>query len=486
MLPTSKLDPGYAALYRAVATADAALTGRNPVTGAVVRSGYDGLDSALATAAQSAHKGSTKLSTTVGQSGSLVAGLRRLATGAGSLRAGLLSAQAGAQQLEGGMTRLSGGTYSLHSGADALSVGAGQLAGGLGRLHGGSGQLSTGLANGASRAGSFASDISQSRGQVGAFSSRAAGLARSLGSPRLLAPILASGYTTIAAINSAGPAARAAAGFVINITRGGNAANLVVVSGQDPAGLVGRELSARLHQQASRFARETNTSVAIGGPAAELQDYQRALGNRIWILILGLVLVAYVLLVPVLRSIVLPAIVVLLNVMSVIAAFGVLTLGFVGHSPPLGGPGWIDGISAIGIFTVAFALSIDYSVFLLSRVRERFESTGDATEAISFGLQRTAGIITGAALIMTGVFLAFAVSGVITLRENGVGLTVAVLLDATAIRLILLPACLRLAGPRVWYYPRLLSSLFGPTQPPGASPLAHVAGQRAVPPIEAH
>lgn len=104
-----------------------------------------------------------------------------------------------------------------------------------------------------------------------------------------------------------------------------------------------------------------------------------------------------------------------------------------------------------------FVLSIDYEVFLLTRMREQWIAEGDAENAIRHGLRHTAGIITGSAAIMTAVFLAFAAADVIPLRQFGVGLTIAVLLDATIVRLVLLPAIMRIAGPRIWWIPDWLA-----------------------------
>jgi RND superfamily putative drug exporter len=153
------------------------------------------------------------------------------------------------------------------------------------------------------------------------------------------------------------------------------------------------------------------------------------------------------------RSIWLPLIAVALNLVTVGAAFGVLSLLVELPSRPLGDAGFIDAISAVAIFTVTFGLSIDYQVFLLSRMREGWLETNDTAKAIDYGVSRTAGVIVGAALIMTGVFLAFAASDVANLRQMGVGLAVAVMLDATVIRLLLLPAAMRALGDWNWWLP---------------------------------
>jgi RND superfamily putative drug exporter len=106
------------------------------------------------------------------------------------------------------------------------------------------------------------------------------------------------------------------------------------------------------------------------------------------------------------------------------------------------------------IFGVIFGLSIDYAVFLLMRMRESYDQDGDHKKAISFGLEKTARVITGAALIMMAVFVVFAGAPIATVSQLGIGLTVAVLLDATVVRIVLLPALMLLLGDRVWWLPK--------------------------------
>ena len=131
------------------------------------------------------------------------------------------------------------------------------------------------------------------------------------------------------------------------------------------------------------------------------------------------------------------------------AAFGALVLLFQG-SAPLGGPGWLDAIGAIGVFSVVFALSIDYEMFLLARMREAYDATHSVEAAIEDSLRSTAPVVVGAALVMAAVFAVFASGDMVSIRQLGIGLTIAIVLDATVIRLILLPACIRLVGHRAF------------------------------------
>ncbi len=126
---------------------------------------------------------------------------------------------------------------------------------------------------------------------------------------------------------------------------------------------------------------------------------------------------------------------------------------------PLGGHTYVDAIGAAGIFGIVFGLSIDYAVFLLMRMREHYENGASNKEAIEFGLQRTARVITGAAAIMVAVFVAFAGADIATVSQLGIGLTVAVVLDATVVRIVLLPALMLLLGDRVWWLPRPLQRI---------------------------
>ena len=149
-----------------------------------------------------------------------------------------------------------------------------------------------------------------------------------------------------------------------------------------------------------------------------------------------------------------------LNLLSVAAAIGVVTLACkIPAGYPLGGHPYIDTVGAAAIFGVTFGLSIDYAVFLLARMRENYRRSGDNAAAIRFGLDKTAGVITGAAAIMAAVFASFAIAPVATVSQMGLGLTVAILLDATVVRIVLLPALMLLIGERVWRTPAWLERL---------------------------
>jgi RND superfamily putative drug exporter len=311
------------------------------------------------------------------------------------------------------------------------------------------------------------------------FEARTAKAGKQLGQTQKLGKVLGSGYATLAAVDTSGASARSAASQAVNLDNGGTAARILVVE-HGASDRAGDPLRKRIDAEAAALGRRTNTEVGVGGPAPDLQDFDTAVSNRFPLMVALLCLVTFLVLIPLLRSLLLPLIAVALNVLTVTAALGVMTLCFTG-SAPLGGPGFIDDIMRTSIFAVVFALSIDYEVFLLARMREGYLRSGDTEEAIEYGLRRTAGVVTGAALIMTGVFVAFALSPITSMRELGLGLTVAVLLDATVVRLVLLPAAMRLVGERIWWMPAWMHGMFGeerrmPTLEPELARVRRLAG----------
>ena len=161
-----------------------------------------------------------------------------------------------------------------------------------------------------------------------------------------------------------------------------------------------------------------------------------------------------------LRSVVLPLKAVLMNVLSVAAAYGVLVIvfqwgwfdGFLGFESL----GYVQAITPALLLAVVFGLSMDYEVFMLSRIKERYQATGDNRQAVAQGLAASAKTISSAALIMVAVFAIFAGTGVPQIKEIGVGLAVAIALDATIVRLVLVPTTMELMGDGNWWLPRWL------------------------------
>ncbi len=181
-------------------------------------------------------------------------------------------------------------------------------------------------------------------------------------------------------------------------------------------------------------------------------------------IVIGIVLaLSFVLLLFVFRSILVPVKAILMNLLSVGAAYGLLVIVFQkGFGADLFGFTQVQFVEAwvpLFLFTILFGLSMDYEVFLLSRIRERFDQTGKNDESIAFGLRSTSAIITGAALIMVAVFMGFAVGDLATFQQLGFGLAMAILVDATIIRSVLVPATMKLLGDRNWYLPGFLKWL---------------------------
>jgi putative drug exporter of the RND superfamily len=201
----------------------------------------------------------------------------------------------------------------------------------------------------------------------------------------------------------------------------------------------------------------------VGGAAAEAHDLERALALRLP-LVYGLVVaVGFALLVLVVRAPVAAAAAVLMNLLATAAAFGVAKLIFQdGHGEALLGfssQGFVDAWAPIFFFALIFALAMDYSVFLLSSIRAELDRTGNPRSGLVEGLAGSGRVINAAGAVMVVVFFTFALSGPLAPKEMGVILGVAVLLDTLLVRLLLLPAVLRLLGPAAWWTPRLLDRL---------------------------
>ena len=204
-------------------------------------------------------------------------------------------------------------------------------------------------------------------------------------------------------------------------------------------------------------------SVNVTGDAASSEDFASQLKSRLPLIFAFVLGLAFLLMLVTFRSIVIPIKAILLNLLSVGAAYGVLVLVFQnGHGESLLGFTSIGGVAnwlPLFLFVVLFGLSMDYHVFILSRVRELYDRGMTTDEAVRQGISTTAGTVTSAAAVMVGVFAVFVTLTFLDFKEMGFGLAVAVLLDATIIRGILLPASMKLLGDWNWYLPGWLSWL---------------------------
>jgi RND superfamily putative drug exporter len=206
--------------------------------------------------------------------------------------------------------------------------------------------------------------------------------------------------------------------------------------------------------------RGTGLRAYVDGASAQNLDYF-AITDRYLPIVFALVLgLSFVLLTLAFRSIVVPAASIVMNLLSVGAAYGLLVLVTQkGHGAAVFGFQQVPVIEAwipLFLFSVLFGLSMDYQVFLLSRIRERYDQKGDSREAVAYGIGSTAHLITGAALIMVAVFAGFAAGQLVMFQQMGFGLGVAILIDATLVRTVLMPAWMELVGDHSWYLPQFL------------------------------
>ena len=402
----------------------------------------------------------------------------RLQYAAAALSTGIEQLGRGERALANGIERLASSGAALTAGMTTLSGGTATLGAKLAALQGGAHQLASGLAQEQTQTGSLA-------GALSAGQRRAVVDQRTLpGNSKLLkqligAPgVFSSGHAVLAALEGANATQRAGLDYTIDVGSDGQAARLLIVPRSAPGSAATAALRQRLEQVARSLSQAIGAHAAVGGPSALLRDYANAASGRMPLLIVTLMVVTFVLLALVFRSLLAPLISVLLNLVTVGAAFGALALLSGGAHPMLGGPGYVDALSVSAMFTAIFALSIDYQVFLLMRMREGWLLTGNVGDGVDYGMARTKRVVAGAAAIMAGVFLAFSTADVATIRQLGVGLALAVVIDATVVRLVLLPAALRLGGRFTWWLPRWLDARL-PALDIGADRRLRVGGDAA-------
>ena len=250
----------------------------------------------------------------------------------------------------------------------------------------------------------------------------------------------------------------------LRLARGGRLAAVSVELGGDKTGQAALDAIRHLRADVIPPAfHGTDTEVLVGGDTADNVDYIDAMNAwlpLVFAFVLGL---SFVLLTVAFRSIVVAATSMVLNLLSVGAAYGLVVLVFRhGIGSGLLGFQRVDAIDAwvpLFLFSVLFGLSMDYQVFLLSRIKERYDQVGSTAEAVVYGISTTARLITGAALIIVAVFSGFAMGDLVMFQQMGFGIAVALLIDATIIRSVLLPAAMALLGRWNWYFPSWLEWL---------------------------
>jgi RND superfamily putative drug exporter len=198
-------------------------------------------------------------------------------------------------------------------------------------------------------------------------------------------------------------------------------------------------------------------TLLVTGQSAANIDYVESLYTAFPLAILVVALVTYVVLLCFFRSVVLPLKAILMNTLSILASYGALVIifqnGFLQQILGFTPPGFVEASSPILLFCALFGLSMDYEVFLLSRVQEAFWQSGDNRQAVALGLAQSGGLITSAAVIVIVVSACFATADMILVKALGLGMALAVALDATLVRGLLVPATMRLLGKWNWWLP---------------------------------
>ena len=258
---------------------------------------------------------------------------------------------------------------------------------------------------------------------------------------------------------------------VLAATTKGDLTTFTLTTPYGPNADEARQLVADLRARAGPLAPPPTTTVLVGGGAADVVDVVDGIGAGFPRTALFIFISTYLVLFVLLRSVVLPAKALVMNTLSIVAAFGALVwifqdgnlsalLGF----QPLG---YVETTQPVILFCILFGLSMDYEVFLLSRMKEVWDRTGDNTEAVARGLERSGRIVTSAALVVVVVAGSFAFADIVLIKAIGLGVAISVALDATVVRALLVPATMRLLGDRNWWMPARLERWFAGRLPAG-------------------
>ncbi|MGZ4184372.1 MAG: MMPL family transporter [Solirubrobacteraceae bacterium] len=435
-MTTGKNDPKYSAALGQLSEASRA-------TGAVVN--------ASTSAASTAGQASFLAAAVNTQVSKLSPGLNQLYTGSKQLEDGIRQLRAGNAQLATGIGKLAHGGTQLSSGLGQLTAGAGALQIGLGQLTSGTGQLATGLAGGVGPAGQLTTGLGTMQAAVIKARGQIPSTAQLHELEQQSPGIFNSGYFVLAAVEGAQAANRNAATFTINLLRGGTAGQIVIASKYKASDARTAALGSSLASLGQAFGRRTGTEVAVGGPAGNLGDLTSVTKSRIWLDVAALSVAVALVLAVALRAVLLPVVATLFSLLTTAATFGVLAVLFGGSAAPLGGPGYLDPVTIISVFTIAFALTMAFSTLLLMRVREAYLAEPGAKRAVRTGLRETAAASTGAGVVMLAVLVPFSTTQLLNVRALGIGVAIAVLIDVLIVRPVLLPAAAALLGRFGWW-----------------------------------
>ncbi|HEY0391155.1 MAG TPA: MMPL family transporter [Solirubrobacterales bacterium] len=451
-MTTGRSDAEYAAVQSALEAAALQLSGNDIRSGEQADPTYAGIGAGVDRAEGQFGVGLYLASRMDKSNRQASKGIKKLADASTRLDRGLQRLAKGSHQVSEGVGALARGGEKLSPALQRLGQGAGRLAGGLGLLETGAGQLASGLSTGAEKSKLLSGALGRVENgleQPGAGNSGLTQLQRR--SPGLFR----SAYFILASLDGSRPRQRNQLVSLVNLDRGGMDARMLVIPRDDPSTDQARETKDRLEVDAEGLARETGTEVVVGGVAPGEIDVNDEIRGQAPLMRIVLSLISLLILIPVLRSLTVPVFAALINLLTVSASFGVLSLLF--DNSLLGGPGFVDASVIAGTMMVMFGLAIDYEVFVFARIREEYVRTGSTETAVKNGLDRTAHVVTGAAIIMISVFVAFSVSEFMSIRNFGVAQAVAVFIDAFLVRLIVVPAMMNWLGERCWWAPRWLS-----------------------------
>jgi putative drug exporter of the RND superfamily len=453
-------NPGYGKALGAVEAASESLTGRSASTGEPLGGGYEGAASGVEQGQNQFSLG-MYLAHKIKKNGKqATVGLGKLQKGAEQLSAGIDRLSTASREMSLAIAKLQQGGEAIPPSLQRLAAGAERLTVGLHEIDAGTEGLEGGLGSGAEQLrglagalGGVESAVGEKQQEVEAETEEAEEESQQLTELKERSPrLFRSGYFYLASLDGSKPSKRRQAAFLINLDHGGHAARMLVVPRSASVSSGTEALRSHLGKEAERLGRETGTEVVVGGVSgiqAALNTYYR---DESPYLRIALLLVSVVVLVLVLRSVTMPLIAALLNLITVAASFGILAL--VSNGSLIGGPGHVDSTVVPATIMVMFGLSIDYEIFLFARIREEYDRTGSTDQAVTNGIDHTAHVITGAAIIMIAVFVAFSFSSFVTIRDFGVAQVIAVFIDAFVIRLVVVPAVMRGLGERAWWVPR--------------------------------
>jgi putative drug exporter of the RND superfamily len=460
-MAVGKTDPNYSSALAAVQSANSAAATTNTALQSASQSG-----TATAVLASGVNTQINKLSPQLTQA----------AAGSAQLAAGIKQLRDGNAQLANGLGQLSGGGGQLNSGLGQLTAGAGQLEAGLALLTNGTGQLAYGLSGGVGPAGQLVTGlgtmqkaVATSRGQIPSTADLEKLFKSSPG-------LWNSGYLVLAAIQGAPPADRNAANMVINLTRGGDAGQILIVSRYPLDDQQVNQLGDRLRAMSASFAKSSGLQVLVGGTAGGQWDTANASDNKLPAVIIGEVVVIALLLMVMLRSILVPMVATLSAALTTAAGFGVMQLLFGGSNPPLGGSGTWYSVALVEVLAALYGATLVYIVLLTARARDYFVATGDARGSLVRGMRSTIAATTGMATITIGVMIPFMFTEFQPIRMIAVAAAVGVAIVGFVVVPVLLPAVMALLGRTGWW----------PTHGPrAAEPGVAGAPPEAAPPAKA-